>query len=36
MYFFFTSLLRIYFKVKEANHLDVVNFLKILSLGFEI
>jgi len=28
--------LRIYFKVKEANHLEVVNFLKILSLDFEI
>jgi len=30
------TIIRIYFEVKEANHSEVINFLKILSLGFEI
>jgi len=30
------TVLKIYFKVNEVNYLEVVNFLKILSFGFEI
>jgi len=30
------TILGIYFKIREANYLEGVNFLKILSLDFEI